>query len=464
MYATSEQFKATVRGTHRAIVRVEVWRGDQKVLDLQPVSGQVDIDARRGVRRTLSLVTAAPDPTVELARQAQTYSYLAGLAASYDALAAAYTTYSALALTDTQAETLVDVGIVPDDGFDALAPFGNEIRVWRGVEVTTSTPGNYTSLAGLAASYSALAAAYPTYTDLDRAVGNTETTVEELIPLGVFVITDVEVDTGENGTTVTVRGSDRSLRISRARWTDPYTYTRTTVDQAILGILEDRWDDVDTDLTVTDTESHRAVLGLETDNDPWKDCTSIAEAAGMDLFFDGDGVACLIPVRDYETATPDAVYLEDVDAVILALKRALTTEQTYNGCIATGEGSEGDAVYRGEAWDDDATSPTYRYGPFGQVPQFYSSPLITSDDQAASAAAAILARKKGAQETISWIQLVDPSLDAGDLVQVQNTAAKVDKVLVLDRVTIPLDVATPMQAVARTIRVMGSTGIDDGEG
>ena len=44
---------------------------------------------------------------------------------------------------------------------------------------------------------------------------------EELVPLGVFVL-DADLEETEDGT-ITVSAGDRSRRISRARWTDPYT-------------------------------------------------------------------------------------------------------------------------------------------------------------------------------------------------------------------------------------------------
>ena len=460
MYATTAEFKAAIRETHRAIIRCEVWRGDQQILTLEPESGQVEIDGRRGVRRTLSLTVAAPDPTIQIDPDQNSYWGLKGEFATYAALSASVYTYAALLLTDAQVETLVDARIVPDDGFDTLAPFGNEIRVWRGIEVTTEVLSNYAQMNTLGATYAAIAATYASYADVSRALGATEETSEELIPLGVFMITDVDVTTGPNGTTVAVQGSDRSLRISRSRWTEPYTSPGGAVTAAIQALLEDRWADVTCDFTTSTATTNKAVFGLETDNDPWKDALKIATAAGLDLYFDGDGIARLTPVRDYDSATPDAEYLENEEAMVLALTRRLTTDQTYNGVIAMGEGSEASATFRGEAWDDDPASPTYRYGPMGEVPLFYSSPLLTSDDMAGSTALTILARKKGAQESIEWTQIVDPSLDAGDFIAIQNEAAKVDRVLVLDRLTVPLDEDKEMTSVARTIRTFGSSGLD----
>lgn len=419
MFPVSQDFKNAVRQAHTVTIRAEVWRpaDEVKLLDLEPLSGQVDIDGRRAVRRTCSLSVAAPDPVVTVTTLPGSYTYgqVAAQYVTYNVAVASAKTYAVIGLFGVSETTVTDAGIVPDTSADALTPFGNEIRLWRGIR----------------------------YEGTNR--------VEE-VPLGVFVITSVEVQTTAQGTTVQVQGSDRSLRIQRARWTEPYQVAGASVESAIASVLSDRWADVTTALDTTSRTVTRATFGTDTNSDPWADAGKLAEAAGFDLYFDGDGIARLTEIPDYENATPDATYAEGADAVVLSLTRGISVSDTYNGVIATGEGAELADTFRGEVWDEDDSSPTYRFGPFGQVPRFFSSPLITSNEQAQAAAAALLARGKGAVESISWTQVCDPSLDAGDLIAVTNSATKVNTVLVLDRLTVPLDATRPMQAVARSIR------------
>jgi len=460
MYPVSSAFRSAVRRSHVAVIKAEVWDGSTKVLTLEPIDGQVEIDARRNVRRTMSLTVVAPDPRLELDRPGSTYGALALDYSTYAAMGAAVSNYGALGFIDDQVTVEVDAGIVPDSVYSALAPYGNEVRLWRGIRVEREVADSYADLAGAFATYTALRASATTYGELAQNV--TEATVDELVPLGVFLITDVDVSADPAGAQVTVVGSDRSLRISRARWTSPYQITTgTATETAIQSLLESRWDDVEVDFVTTGDTVNAAAFGLETDNDPWKDAQKLAEASGDELYFDGDGTARLIPVRDYDEATPDAVYLEDDEAMVLSLSRRLTSDKTYNGVIAQGESSSSSATFRGEAWDEDPDSATYRYGKFGQVPMFYSSPLLTSDDMARKAAESILAKKKGVVESVEWSQIVDPSLDAGDVVQVVNADAKVDRLMVLDRLTIPLSPAGTMSAVARTVRSLAGSGFED---
>ena len=464
MYPVSAEFKRQVRQSHQAIVKAEVWTGDSRILTLEPLDGSVDVDSRRGVRRTCTVSVAAPDPSISYARETQTYEELAEDYATYSALALAFVSYGQIVTGDLY-PIEVDAGIVPSSPFSALAPFGNELRLWRGIRVTRLQTDNttYGELGASYTDYAALATAAASYGALN-ATTSIEVEEDEYVPLGVFLITNVDVNTSGGGTTVTIHGSDRSLRVSRARWTQPYTVdSGTNVATGIGDLLADRWTNVETGFSDTDETLNRAVFGLETENDPWKDARKLAEAAGLELYFDPDGIARLAPVEDYDTATPDVSYLEDEEAMILDLSRSLTIETTYNGVIATGEGSESSATFRGEVWDDDPESPTYRYGAFGEVPMFYASPLLTSDEQATKAATTILAKKKGAQESVSWTQIVDPSLDVGDAIRVVNKATKVDRLMVLDRLSIPLAPAAAMSAVARTVRSLNGTGFEEGD-
>jgi hypothetical protein len=464
MYPVSADFKSQIRQSHQAIVKAEVWSGDTRLLTLDALDGSVDVDARRGVRRTCTVRIAAPDPSITYDRETQTYAELSQDYSTYTALASTFVSYGQI-LTGDLFPVEVDAGVVPDTPFSALAPYGNEIRLWRGIRVNriVSDETTYGELGATYSTYAAVAASVAAYGALNVTT-QVEVQEDEYVPLGVFLITDVEVTSGNGGTTLQIQGSDRALRISRARWTQPYTVpSSTNAAIAIADLLADRWSNVETSFSDTDDTLHRAVFGLESENDPWKDARKLSEAAGLDLYFDPDGIARLDPVQDFETATPDASYVEDAEAMILDLTRKLTNETTYNGVIATGEGSEASATFRGEVWDDDPESPTYRYGLFGEVPTFYSSPLLTSDEQATKAATTILARKRGTQEAVSWSQIVDPSLDVGDVIRVVNAATKVDRVMVLDRLSIPLSPNQAMSAVARTVRSLNGTGFEEAD-
>ncbi len=133
--------------------------------------------------------------------------------------------------------------------------------------------------------------------------------------------------------------------------------------------------------------------------------------------------------------------------------KVVAADQTYNGVIVTGESSANDTPPRGEAWDLNPASPTYLYGPFGAVPEFYSSPLITTQAQAETVAAAMLAGTLGKTEQLSWEQVVHPGLAPLDVVAVQFADGSSSS-YVIDSLTVPLTVADIMSATARSTLVV----------
>ena len=450
MYPVSEQFRAAVRRPHTAIVKAEVWRGDEKLLELQPLEGSVEVDGRRAVRRTCSVSFYSQRPQRIDTYVTPTYAQLAAAVVDYTALAVAAPTYAAAAFAGGTTTLTVDSGIVPDSAFDALAPFGNELRLWRGIRLDKSVPLNYASLTSY--TYTTLATQYATYGSAQSA--RTIEEDDELVPLGVFEIESVRIVDGQAGIRVDVTGSDRSSLIQKSAWTDVYSIpSGTNVGTAISALLSDRYDEVETKFTQTSFTLPQVVLGADSSSvDPWTDAQSLATASGYQLYFDGEGYAVLEPSLAYDDTYPVATYAENSEAMLLSVTRTLSNSDTFNGVIATGEGTEAGGTIRDDEWDDDPASPTYYLGIFGKRPYFFSSPLILTQTQAVNAASAILATKKGATENIEWTQIVDPSLDAGDLVSVENSGTKVSKVLIIDRLSIPLKSNGTMSAVARTVR------------
>ena len=177
---------------------------------------------------------------------------------------------------------------------------------------------------------------------------------------------------------------------------------------------------------------------------------------GYDLFFDANGIAQLAPFPTLDGSTIVASFKEGEETTILDLDRTISTRETYNGVIYIVEGAEVPVPIRVEVFDEDSTSPTYRFGKFGEVPIFVSSNLLTTEAEAIIAASSLLNLYIGAQETISWNSLVDPTLDVQDVVYIKADGAKVDRVVIIDSLSIPLSPEASMSAVARTVRVVAT--------
>lgn len=273
---------------------------------------------------------------------------------------------------------------------------------------------------------------------------------QELVPLGVFVL-DADLEETEDGT-ITVSAADRSRRISRARWTDPYTVPAgSNVGAAVSDLLRACWPDcpIGTTLAAIDKTTGARLAYLDgPDSDPWKDARALAASSGHDLYFDGDGMAQVRDTPDPESDPVCWTYFAGEEGVVLGRTRKAVLTQQYNGVVATAEGSSVGTPKRAEAWDEDPNSPTYADGPMGRVPMFYSSPLLTTLDEVATAAETILARVKRPIEQVSFSLLPNPAHEAFDVVEFVG-ADDVARRYMLDVVSVPLDSSGSLTATAR---------------
>jgi hypothetical protein len=369
MYPTTDAFRAAVRESHTAVATAEVWRGLQKILDLDVDEGSVQVSVNRAARRTCSA-------SFSVSRNAN--------------------------------------DLVPDTSFDAITPFGNEIRLYRGIEFPNGT--------------------------------------REMVPLGVFVITRVDIEEASDRVRVAISGVDRSIKVSRNVWLEPYQVSAGALTDALTGLLQNRWPAIELSFPTLAVQVQQQVLGQNAGSDPWKDAVYLAEMAGYDLFFDANGLCVLQPFPSPDSASVVATYTDD--DVLLRVQRQDTTDDTYNGVVYIVESSWLLVPYRVEVWDLDPNSPTYRYGGFGEVPKIVSQSAITDNNSATTAAAALLSKGLGLAQNVTWDAIVDPALDVNDVVLVRNEGTKTERVLIVDQVTIPLSPSASLSAQARTVRVV----------
>ncbi len=302
-------------------------------------------------------------------------------------------------------------------------------------------------------SAAALFQVYGNEVRLNRGVLYSDGT-SELVPLGVFGINTVEISEDQGGVVIALDCVDRSARITRARWTDPYSIAAgTNLATAVDAIISNRFPAVRTSLAPTTYTLPATVLGANASDqaasDPWRDCVGLMADAGYDLYFDASGVA--VSVQTPDLAATNAVLTYDTGdvSVVLSAKRTISNENVTNGVIVTAEGSSLPAPIRAESWDMNPQSPTYRLGNYGDAPQFYTSPLIQSQQQAQDTADAMLAKAVGRNESLEWTEIVNPALDVWDVIKILSPNIGVSRYAVIDALTIPLDASTPMSASTR---------------
>ena len=363
MRPVSDAFLQAVTGSHTAVSYVHVLRDNDFVVQLEVTDGSITLDQTAATRGRLDV-------------------------------------------------TLAELDLVPTDPEAALAPYGNELRAYRGVR----------------------------YRD-----GSTE-----IVSLGIFRIDETSVtDTAEGGVEIRVTGLDRSSRVIDAKFEEPYLLAAGT---NIVTAIEDCVRIAIPDLT-TSLESTALTTPLlvgEEGGDRWKFVQDLAASLGRSLYFDGDGVLTGQPVTN-PSGTPQLTIAEGDGGVLLTAGRRWNRQGTCNRVIATGENAGESAPARGVATDDNPLSPTYYYGQYGKVPRFYSSQILTTDDQAADAATAILSRELGTTQSVDFGAIVNPALEPDDLVQITRLRAGIDEQHVIDAVTIPLTAQQGMTGRTRAV-------------
>jgi hypothetical protein len=376
MYPTTTKFKAAILLNHKVVVYAEVWNSEVKIIDLNIDTGKVSVSSNSNIRRTCEVHLTTDRSTTNL---------------------------------------------VPATGFDLLAPFGNQLKLFRGIQ----------------------------YDD-----GTTES-----IPLGVFVMTEVKVTDRNEGVDITIRGEDKSIIVSRNKWTSSYQMTNGTLEASLTALLQNRYPDIKLDFPITNVTVNQIVLGSDSSVDPWADAVTIAQLVGYDLFFDVKGVCAMKQFPSLDASSVVATYKEGSGTTVTQIDRNISTKETYNGVIYTVEGSQVTTPIRVEIWDENTASPTYRYGVFGSVPTFVTTNLISTSTDAIKAASLILNTVIGAQEQIDFSSVVDPSLDANDVVYIKSVGSKVDRTVIIDSLDIPLDYSGTLSVKTRVVRVVGANEI-----
>jgi hypothetical protein len=293
--------------------------------------------------------------------------------------------------------------ITPRKSGEILTPYGTELRAYRGV----------------------------VYAD-----GR-----EEICPLGVFRLSKSSITYKADGSsTIQLEAYDRSRTIQRDKFLAPYTVAaNTNVLTAIQEIVKRTFPGATYD-TITTSLTTSAPMLLDTGSDPWAAVTQLAASMGCEIYFDVLGRVAIAPPPDINALpAADFSYYDSDGGHMIDLARDFSDESGFNGVVVTGEtpGDEKPPV-RGEAWDDSPTSPTYRYGDYGEVPMFLTDNTAKTEEDCIKIAKAQLALILGNPASLSITSLVNPSYEAGDVVEVKLEKAGVDGLYGVDAFNVPL--------------------------
>lgn len=272
------------------------------------------------------------------------------------------------------------------------------------------------------------------------------------ILLGYFRINSPEQDDAPFGP-IRISGQDRMAGIVDGRLLAP---RELAAGRTVASVFAELVQEIYPLAIVLFDDSGQTTLGrtLVAEESRYQVLRDLAESLGKIMFWDGQGFLRVETAPD--PATPVWEVNAGRDGVQLTTGRRLTREGVYNAVVATGEAGDDDEPVRAVAVDANPRSPTFFGGRFGKVPRFFSSPLLTTNAQAATAARNMLRRSIGMPFSVDFQSVVNPSLRPFDPVRVTLQDGN-REIHVVETVSVPLDEQTSMSATTReqTLVVVG---------
>lgn len=152
-------------------------------------------------------------------------------------------------------------------------------------------------------------------------------------------------------------------------------------------------------------------------------CDQLASAANMFWYplANGDFVMRVVA---WDTDTPPLMTLYDGPGGTMATwTRGRSRRNVFNAPTVVGEQADGSTPVFGSASDGDPTSPTYVGGKFGVKGKLISVQTATSSPQCSGLARGFLHTAKALTEQWSITHMADASIELGDPFQLQGTLA-----------------------------------------
>jgi len=273
----------------------------------------------------------------------------------------------------------------------------------------------------------------------------------ELVPCGLFVVTQVSGNIHTGPLTVTAVGQEILLKravfetaTSTKGFASAAAFIGTQIAAAIPGAS-----------FVNASTSGATALATKT-WDPgaevWSALVEVANSVGAELYCDANGTFRLVDVPNIDTAVP----VWDVSAgemgVMVSAEMTLTADDVYNRVVASGENAE-DNKPPVSAEAKITTGPLRYGGPFGKVTKTYQSSLITSTTQAQATANALLRRYQAPNRSVTLGTIPNPALEAGDCIRVNygDSAPVPPELHLVQSFTVPLNVEGSADFTIQTV-------------
>ncbi|MEU1074300.1 MULTISPECIES: DUF5047 domain-containing protein [unclassified Streptomyces] len=264
-------------------------------------------------------------------------------------------------------------------------------------------------------------------------LGNTT----EMVTLGTFRVDEPQGDTLTGPVTLTGKSSEVAIQDDRfivptstrgyATCIDAITYLiRQTLPSAVI-----------VNATSDGRNPACAVATWDTQGDRWDAVVQIATSMSAEVYVDALDRFVIADQPNVNTASVVWEIRDGEGGTLINAARQMSRTGVYNAVVASGQNMAANtAPVSAVAYDTDPTSPTRWGGPYGHVPRYYSSALLTTTGACLSAATYMLADAIAPNIQTTITAAPNPALEAGDCVRVTDGGRK--QLFTLQSVGIPL--------------------------
>lgn len=295
--------------------------------------------------------------------------------------------------------TISDVAYLPWAATDPLAVYGQQLVVSRGIRFSD---------------------------------GSTE-----MVSLGTFRIDEPTADVHYGPVTLTGKSSEAMIQDDRFM-VPTSTLGYSTCVEAITYLIRQT---LPSAVVVNATAGARnpacAVAVWDAQGDRWDAATQIATSMNAELSVDATDRFVISDVPNVLDANVAWDIAEGDGGTLMAAARQMSRTSVYNAVVASGENSAANtAPVSAVAYDNDPNSPTRWGGPYGHVPRFYSSALLTSTGACQSAANSMLFDATAPNIQTAVAAVPNPAMEAADCLRISYEGRK--ELFIAQSLTIPL--------------------------
>lgn len=302
-------------------------------------------------------------------------------------------------------EITVEEGLYPYEPSDLLAPYGNMIRAWRGVQYADGTRDAWI----------------------------------------VFVGRIQETRLNANGT-CTAYAADFAADVVENKFLAPQnSQAGSLVSAEVMRLISDGFAQANfSGFSVTDIPVQPLTWQLERG----QALDELATSVGAFWYPLADGTFTLRTYPWTVAATPVVTYADEDGGSVITSSASRSREGVYNVLTVTGERLNGDEPVFASASDTNPASPTFVGGNFGVRSQLLRLQTPATQGSAQGAATDNLKRLVALSDTWSWDMTVDAALELGDPVML-DVRGRSDIIQVVSGYAIPLDLSAPMTVQGR---------------